>query len=718
MPGRRHVAAVVAILPFLPAVAPIAVGAELPPRRGSAARAPGPIIVDGRLDEAAWSAATPIEDLTQYQPGDGVTPTQRTEIRVLFDDENVYFGVRLWDTQIEDLRRNQMLQGQTVVNDDYLQLIIDPLGMHRDGYLFYVNANGVQRDGLTFGSAAFNMDWDTIWQAQTSIDEEGWTAEIAIPFRSLTYDPASDVWSINFIRSIRRNQEEIAWGHRDRRVTLDAAGLLTGIEAPRPRAAFDVVPSAVLSRRRDFRTDRTDEDFEPSVDAFWRITPRLTATGTLNTDFSSVEVDDRQVNLTRFPLFFPEKRDFFLEDAGVFEFGGIAQNARPFFSRTIGLSPLGTPVNLRGGAKLTGRAGPVSLGYLAVQQEEEDGLTDDWLFVGRSTVNVLEQSTIGGIVTLGDPRVDRGAALYGVDAFFRDTNLVPNRAVEARLWLQRSDVDDVAGDEEAWGALLAYPNDRVNASIGVLDVGREFRPTLGFVNRLGIRQYDGTATYKHRFGGGPLRWNDATVQAQEVRAHSGGLDSRLLRIAPVQLSWNTGDSAALNVLRETDVLDRPFVLPGAIVVPPGRYEWDRWRVQAATAASRDVSVQVRYEGGDFYSGDRTEWFGSAEWRPSRHLALAASYTWNELDLPEGSFITRLMTLRASAAFNVRWSWINFVQYDNVSRQLGLNSRLRYIPRLGREALLVLNHGSLRTPEDEWRSEVSDVTFKASYTLRF
>jgi hypothetical protein len=322
-----------------------------------APRLTGPVRIDGRLDEPAWSEARVIDDASQYLPADGVPPSEPTRFLVAIDDENLYIAARFGDSEPAGIRRSQLVQGQGVTNDDYFQVLLDPYNNRRTGYIFYVNPNGVQRDGLLLGGLSYNMDWDGIWQAAAAVDGEGWTAEMAIPFKTLSFDRDGDTWGINLSRSIRRKREEIAWSHHGRRITMDLTGELRGMSGLSQGSGVDVVPSMALTQRDSFSASGSSLVSKPSLDVFYRITPSLTSSLTLNTDFSATDVDDRQVNLTRFSLFFPEKRDFFLEDAEVFEFGGLAQNGRPFFSRTIGLSAGGQPIDLDAGAKLTGKLG-------------------------------------------------------------------------------------------------------------------------------------------------------------------------------------------------------------------------------------------------------------------------------------------------------------------------------------------------------------------------
>lgn len=676
--------------------------------------------IDGRLDEPQWRTAVRITDFEQWSPGNGAPPTEPTAFLLAIDDENLYIGAEFADSDPAGIKRAQLVQGQAVFNDDYVQLFIDPYNNKRTGYIFYVNPNGVQRDGLALGGMAFNMDWDGIWDAAADVTDGGWTAEIAIPFKTLSFDPRNDVWGINLLRSIRRKREELAWSQRDRRITMDAAGEIRGMRGLAQGSGLDIVPSVAVTQRDQIAIGQTSLLPKPSLDAFWRITPALTAALTINTDFSATEVDDRQVNLTRFSLFFPEKRDFFLEGAELFEFGGLAQNGRPFFSRTIGLSATGQPIDLDAGLKLAGSIGRYSVGALAVRQEESGAVPARDLFVGRAFVSLFEQSTLGMIVTSGDPVADRDASLVGVDLNLRDQQWLDGAAVEGRLWAQQSRTEGVDAADGAWGAFLAYPNDRVDASLAYTRIERNFRPALGFVNRRGIRQLDAVTKYRYRFanGGGWFRSWLGTASLTSIDNDVGDLESRAVVLTPFTLDTQPGDQFSLDIARYTEVLPRPFQLPGGIAVATGRYDFDRVRFYGSTAGFREVALTFDLEYGDFYDGQRRDHRLGVQWRPNRHLFMSAQYQTNAIDLPGRSFTTRVYSLSGNVAFNVRWAWLNVLQYDNISRRMGLNSRLRWLPRQGQVAYLVVNYDWREDAFGNFQPFLAETTAKFGYTLRF
>jgi len=675
------------------------------------------IELDGRLDEIEWRGAVRITDFQQFSSGNGEPPSEPTEFLLALDDDNLYVGIRFSDSDPAGIKRSQLVQGQAVWNDDYAQILLDTFHDRRTGYIFFVNPNGVQRDGLMLGGTSYNMDWDGIWQAASSVNDSGWQAEIAIPFKTLSFDRNADTWGINLIRAIRRKREEVAWSQRDRRVTLDVSGEIRGMRGREQGRGVDLVPSVSISERENFRVDNSSMTLKPSLDAFWRITPSLVGALTLNTDFSATDVDDRQVNLTRFSLFFPEKRDFFLEDSEIFEFGGLMRNGRPFFSRTIGLSATGQPIDLEAGIRLTGKVGRNSLGLLAVQQESVGGMDPESVFVARGYRSFGEQSTIGGIVTAGDPSGGGNNTLYGFDLALRDQRRFGG-LVEARAWMQQSSTPGRQGDESAWGASLAWPNDRIEALLSYSEIGPDFRPALGFANRTGISELLGAYSYRYRFEkGGFLRSWHHGIEASEFRDDAHRLESRRFYVMPFSLDNQPGDILSMGLERQTEVIRRPFVLPGGVRVPVGRYDFDRVRLYGQTAGFRPLALNWDLSVGDFYNGTLRDGRVSMNWRPNRHWTLGASLQANQVNLQGEDFTTRIWSMNANYAFNVRWAWLNVAQYDNVSKRLGLNSRLRWWPAQGQVAYLVINYDWREDTRGDFQPFLAETAVKFTYTFR-
>ena len=697
-------------------------------KRMQPVRTDTPPVIDGRLDDAVWSRAAVVEDLHQVLPVEYAEPSERTTIYVLYDQDALYIGAKLWDSDPSQVTARVLRQGELMSSDDVFAVILSPFNDQRSGYLFSVNPNGVRVDGLYQDTNRLLMDWDGIWQASSRHDGDGWVTEFAVPLKSISFNPNSDEWGINFFRRVARKQEQISWISRDRNYNPSISGIAEGLSGLQQGVGLDIVPALSLSKAKQYSPSESDSDAEPSLDMFYKLTPGLTGVLTLNTDFSATEVDDRQVNLTRFNLFFPEKRDFFLQDADIFQFGRLGafggpdnNNARPFFSRRIGLGPNREPVGLDGGLKLSGRVGRWNLGVLGVRQEEFGDVAASDLFVGRVAANVLQESSLGVIFTDGDPNSNRDNSVYGIDFRYLNTRLANGRAVDGDFWVEQSTTPGLDGKDRALGiSASANTTDGLGGFVSYKTVEENFRPALGFVSRLGIRNLEGSVNYTFR----PM---DSWFRAIEVRVFfdrferiaDGSLESERISLRPFRLQNNTGDTFQVDLIASKEDLIEPFEISDGVFIPVGDYQFDRVAMQLNTGGQRKFSGGISYEMGDFFDGESFSVRPYFNWRPSEHFRLTVEYSVDDIDLPTGSFVTRLTRIRTDIVFSSRLSWVNLFQWDNVSNTLGINSRLHWIPQAGREAFLVLNH-NMRDIDGQrtFRSDSAELTAKINYTFRF
>ena len=719
-------------------------------------RAAGPPVIDGKLDDALWASATLVTDLHQMQPNEYSPPSERTEIHISYDDDNLYVGAKLYYSNPAEITARVLRQGEGLGNEDRLAVIVDPYLDRRSGYRFEVNAHGVRWDALYQNTTNVESNWEGIWVAASERTADGWTTEIAIPFKTLSFNPNNDSWGINFERAIQSKDEVLGWVSRNRQMNPSIAGTATGFHDLKQGLGLDIAPSLSVGERRSFVTGGTLSNVEPSLDVFYKITPSLNGALTLNTDFSATEVDDRQVNLTRFSLFFPEKRDFFLQDADIFEFGRIGgtggfggggggasnQNGRPFFSRTLGLSSTGAPVDIDYGGKLSGRVGRWNIGSLAIHQGPQIDasgrmLVDETdIFVGRVAANVLDESAVGVIVTDGDPQSNRDSSLAGADFRYRNSRLAGGRVVEAQTWYQESDNEGLIDDNRAFGFGLSSPNNTGwRGSIEAKQIEDNFDPAVGFVNEAGIRDYQLDVGYRFRYRDRILRSLSPSIESSRVeRIDTGELDRQSVgfRLNVEGTSQERGVFAItaneenipvggfLIYRPSTNALTSPpYDRARDIVLPEGNYTWTQFFLGARTANYRKMSAFLGINWGDYYSGDRTEVRTEFDWRPSEHLRLNVSYSANDVRLFEGNFIVRIATVRMQYAFSSHLAWTNLIQYDTVSEVAGINSRLHWIPQAGREGFIVLNHSMSDVDKnDSFKSLAADVTIKFGYTFRF
>ncbi|HLF12522.1 MAG TPA: carbohydrate binding family 9 domain-containing protein [Gammaproteobacteria bacterium] len=709
-------------------------------------------VIDGSMDEDVWSRAVLVEDLHQLEPVEYAAPSQPTEIRLYYDDNALYIAARLWDTEAERITAQVLRQGEGLASEDRFAVILDPYLDRRNGYRFQVNPNGVRWEALYQDTSNLESNWDGIWLGAATRDAEGWTAEMAIPFKTLSFNPNTADWGINFERTIQRNGETLGWVSRNRQLNPGVAGTAIGFSGLQHGVGLDVVPSLTVGENKVYgAAGGGSTDFEPSLDIFYKLTPSLNGALTLNTDFSATEVDDRQVNLTRFNLFFPEKRDFFLQDADIFEFGRIgsggfnqggggggggggnpaipgaaAQNGRPFFSRTLGLSEIGEPVDIQYGAKLSGRAGRWNIGALAIHQDEFDNVEAGDVFVGRLSANVLGESALGMIVTDGDPQSNLDNTLAGADFRYRNSRLPGGRLLEGQAWLQQTDSEGIDGDDRAFGLGVSMPNSAGwRGSFSTRQVEENFNPAVGFVDRVGVRDYAADFGFQRRFVGRWLRSLYRGFDGYRVeRLDTGGVESQVFGFR-LTMQNNTQDNIFTRAVANREVLREDFAIYTAadgsrqVIIPAGDYTFTDYRVGLDSGDQRSLALRFAVSWGEFYAGDRIQPNVEFGWRPSEHFRLGLNYQVNDIELPQGDFMVRLSSLRLQLVFSSTLSWVNLIQYDNLSETVGINSRLHWIPQAGREGFIVLNHNLAdRDQNDSFHSTNADMSVKFSYTWRY
>ena len=735
------------LLAVLCALAPAQVLAQngIPPAKSfNAVRTDAVPAIDGRLDEPLWQLATVIDDMHEIRPNEFGEPSEETRFYVIYGDDAMYIGAEFLDSEPDRVVAKVMRLSDFSEGDDGLKIILDPFNAGRSGYIFQMNPNGIRGDALFRNITEPYWEWEGIWQAAAQQTENGWTAEMAIPFKTLSFDPANETWGINFSRRIGRRNEEIGWVSYNRTQNPANSGEIRGLAGLQQGLGLDVVPGLRISESRDYVDNLSNTDFEPSLDIFYKPTPALTAALTLNTDFSGTKVDTRQINLTRFSIFFPEQRSFFLQDSDIFEFGRIQsgrgdrggiptsaqETGRPFFSRRIGLNEDGEAIDIEGGLKLTGRTGRWNFGVLNIRQSayvtlDDAGNIDQTvdaadLFVGRVTANILEESTIGAIVTSGDPTSDADNTLVGVDFQYLNTRLANGKTLEGAVWYQQTDTQGIDGDDAAFGFSLRAPNtEGWIGNFSYREIQKNFKPMLGFVSQEDVRDVLFDVSYKWRPESGMFRSITTGIRSQLTDTLDGQPDKRILYFDFLRLENHTSDSLTSTVRYEKERITEDFEISEGVIIPPGTYSWSRPCISGSTGSHRAVSHIGWLCRGSFYDGDRDSVGSRLNWRPNEHLSVNLTYEYGNIDLPGGSFITRLMTARADVAFTSTWYWENFVQYDTVSDSIGLNSIMRWIPQAGREMVLVINRDYVDFDDTgDFRTSTGDIAAKISYTFRF
>lgn len=560
---------------------------------------------------------------------------------------------------------------------------------------------------------AVSLDWDGLWDARVRRTAEGWTAEIAVSARSLRFRPGLEQWGFNVERTVARERLTLRWAG----ASLDAfladlqrAGMLAGVAALRQGLGLSFAPYAL--GRSDDRRDapETRREGETGFDLAYNLTPGLGAVLTVNTDFAETEVDTRQINLTRFPLFFPEKRSFFLEGSNLFAFGsGLGEVFIPFYSRRVGLVS-GQVIPLDAGLKLLGRAGPWSIAALDVETGDSSAARATNLFAGRTTYDVNEHLRVGALATRGDPDGVEDNALAGLDALWQTSTFRGDKNLAFGAWAAQSDGDLAPGQRSGWGFKADYPNDLWDVFLTYREFGDALDPALGFLPRPGTRQAEGGGSFQPRPGEeGPFSWVRQfffELFLTRVDRLDGTTESWEVFTAPWNAVTRSGEHLEANWVPQLERLDEPFEVAEGVVIPPGEYQFTRWRVEAQSSRSRPWEVGSTVWFGDFFDGRLTEWKSFVYWTfgPGR-LRLELDAVNNFGDLPQGDFIQRLWQLKTVYAASPDLVVSLFTQYDSESRDLGVNSRLRWTIRPGRDLFLVWNRNWQRTLDPGYRLEL-------------
>ena len=703
------------------------------------------IELDGILDEPAWQRAAPATDFIQQDPVFGGTPTERTEVRIVFNRESLYMSFLAYDSEPDRLLGNTMKRDEFLSADDRFMWTMDPFFDQQTGYFFEMNPSGLMADALLVAGGGNERSWDGIWDAYVRRHEEGYTIEIELPFRTLNFDPNAPAWGINFQRTIRRKSEENLWAGHERNQGLrrmSNAGLLLGISDVTQGRGLDVKPyvtATTFDAPGDPDAGPRDTDADVGVDLFYNLTPDLRANLTVNTDFAQTEVDQRLVNLTRFPLRYPEQRDFFLDGSPFFAFassgGGGGGGGRgggggvePFFSRRIGLDQSGVPQDVELGAKLTGRAGAQDIGLLQVRTGEErrDGETiaGEDFSVLRVKRRIFTQSYLGSIYTLrhtrdGGTSEDRHTAgadfRFATSAFRGGDNLFLSG-----FFLWTTNLADT-GDNLAYGLNLDYPNDPWSGRMSFTEVQPNHSPSVGFVSRSGYRGYRPSIGFSPRPVAHPwIRQFNFSANADVRTNMDNEVVTRVLGLQPFGINSHAGESLNVSVNHNYERLERDFEIQDGVILPErSDYSFTRYRVQVGTANRRVLSMSSGFEFGEFFSGEREEVSVNLGIRPMVGVVANLSTEWNRVRLPEGDFQTRLYRGTLDTQFNPWIYVVNTLQYDSVTGGLGWQIRFRWTVDPGNDLYVVYTHNWLKDPlGDRFLSQDRRGAAKFVYTYRW
>jgi len=674
-----------------------------------AVRLTAPLRVDGALDEVVYTSVAPISDFIQVEPQEGAPATERTEVWVTFDDDHVYVSFRCWESDPTRLVANEMRRDGSSLwqGNDVVGFLLDTFYDRRNSFQFIVNALGGRSDGQVTNERQWNGDWNPVWEVRTGRFEGGWTVEAALPFKSLRYQPGrAQIWGFNALRANRWKNElsfvtriPNALGMRGLN-QASLAATLVGLEAPAGSRILEIKPYAISDLATDHRaTPRVSNDVGGNVgfDVKYGVTENLTADFTYNTDFAQAEADEQQVNLTRFSLFFPEKREFFLENQGTFLFGGAttgtwggpSNTPLLFYSRRIGLNA-GRVVPIDGGGRLTGRVGRYSVGLVGMRAAEEaaSGARPTTFSVVRLRRDVFRRSSVGLLYTGRSVDLSGAGAntAYGADGTFA---FFDNLAINT-YWA-RTRTEGRRGDDTSYRAHLDYAGDRYGVQAERLVIGDNFNPELGFLRRDDMKRSYGLFRFSPRPRALPsIRRFSWTGSADYITSGAGRLETRDLA-GEFAIEFQTSDRFSLGYSDTYEFLPRAFRIGPGVVLPVGGYDFGSVRVGMNFGQHRRFAGNLAAERGTFYGGEMTALsVGRGRVNVASQLSLEPTYSVNWVDLPQGSFTTQLAGSRITYTMTPLMFVSALVQYNSAIRAVAANVRLRWEYRPGSELFVVYN----------------------------
>lgn len=678
------------------------------------------ISLDGILDEDEWRQAIGIDALTMVEPETGSKASLRTTVKILVDKSNIYLGVTCYEDDPGNIVSYSKARDSDLQGEDYVKFVFDTYLDSRSGFIFAVNPYGSRYDALVsrFGESE-NFNWDAVWSAKSRIHEKGWTTEIMIPVKTLTFDKKLNEWGFNIERRIQRKLELDRWTAISNDIPIGQtsnAGLLTGLPD------FNLGIGLIIrgSTNLDFSKSKTEDsqtEWNNSLDLTEKFTPDITGQITVNTDFAETEVDSRRTNLTRFPLLYPEKRSFFLQGADIYEFGfGLGHDIIPYFSRKIGLLK-GQPIPLLVGGKLDGKVGNTNFGGLVTHMGKVDSLVNPTtLGVVRVKQNIWKESSIGFLTTVGDPQGRPGSYTTGADFTYKTSSFRGDKNFLIGVWGLINSRDSLVGDKSTFGIALDYPNDLWDIYAGYKRIGDAFDPSLGFVPRKGVNMYRLVVDYMPRPEIKLIRQFFFESSYSLVTDLSNKWESYRVFTAPVHFRLESNDRFEFNLVPVGEQLTEPFEIADGVILQSGAYHWMRYRLELETASKRKINGEITWWFGSFYNGTLDQIELQLNVRPFSFLNLEFSFERNIGFLPEGDFVQDLWASRILLNFSSDLQLSSFVQYDNESRNLGTNSRLRWTFSPKGDLFVVYNHNMLNELTDRWAYQSNQLILKLTYAI--
>ena len=684
--------------------------------------------IDGVMNDNVWKTAPFIDEFYQREPNNGEPITKPTKVFICFDEKTLYIGFQCFDDP-DKITAKELLRDISLGEDDRVQVILDTYLDGRNAFWFQIGPLGSIGDALVSDNGAgFNKQWDGIWEGKAKINDHGWDAEMAIPFKTLNFRPDKDVWGLKLIRHIKRNLERSYWPDANLNTygfQVSDAGLMKGMKGMSQGFGLDIQPYALIGVERKTEEENTFK-WDIGGDAFYQISSGLNAALTINTDFAQTEADDRQINLTRFSLFFPEKRDFFLDGANYFNFGfntdsrnRYGQKMIPYFSRRIGLDENGNPIPIVVGLKMIGQAGNWNIGALNSTQKTDSSYQN--FTVARVSHNIGKQSYIGMIGTKGNATGPESNWLAGVDFKIGTATFRGDKNLMFSGYAVKSNTEGYDEDEYSFGTEVNYPNDFLNFRVGYQQIGENYLAGLGFVPRPGIRE-----SYANLFfGPRPNKWGIMKINTGGIIDYitdmANTLQTRDIFLKIAEIEFLSGEIAEYSLSNTYEYLYEDFhIFPrDSIWIAEGTYSFWRQGIELSTAPRRMFWVSTDISWGDFFDGTRMDIELKSGLKIGIPVFVGLEFEHNKVDLPSGSFTVNVYRIKGDIYFSPDITLTNFVQYDNLSASWGWQSRFQWILKPGNEIHFVWNSLVLpATSRDEFLLSENSALLKVNYNFRF
>ncbi len=679
-----------------------------------------PLKVDGWLDEAEWMRADSISSLGMVEPVENGIPTYPTVVKILVTPKNIYLGIKCFDDQPDEIVAFSKARDSELEDEDYLKVILDTYRDGRNGYIFAINPFAARYDALvSYNGESENRNWDGAWDAKTQINGDYWAAEIRIPISTLTYNKSLDSWGFNIERRIQRLLEVNRWSGISMDYTIGQtrhAGLMT--ELPHFNPGIGLTPRvSMVGKATQDGENPVNYEWKPSLDVTQKITTDITAQLTVNTDFAETEVDSRQTNLTRFPVLYPEKRQFFLEGADIFDFGiSLGRSLMPFYSRRIGLHE-GNEVPITWGGKVNGKVKNTHFGSLITQTGAVDSLVQGTkMGVVRIKQNILKESSVGMIATMGDPGARNQAWTTGVDFTYQTSTFGSNKNFLVGAWGMVNNREGLEGDKTAVGIKIDYPNDLWDWFVQYRRVGDAFDPSMGFVSRRGINSYTGKVDFMPRPDSKFIRQYRFQIMSSLYTDLNNQWESYQVQFTPFNASFESGDQFEFNISPQGEYLKNPFEISEGVVIDPGDYHWMRYQLEASAASKRAINGKASYRFGGFYGGRLDQIELLLNWRIMSILVLEFTYENNIGNIPAGNFNKELVSARTALNISSDLNISLFVQYDNESNSVGSYSRLRWTFAPLGDLFIVYKHNIQPDLTDRWQQDQNQLIVKLTYGI--